>query len=308
MSTIVLVHGIAQEQDAADVLEAQWLPALAGGVRTSGHPGLADRLWRRDLPGEISTRMAFYGDRFLEEGAQGAGDISTLDQIGQGLAERLAVVWLGAAADRASDDRDRREASRLLNAFETGDLGAQGPKAALRPAVNALMRIRWFAPFGMGLARRFICQALTQVTRYLSDESIRSYAQDQVLAHVGPETRLVIGHSLGSVVAYEALHRTDQPVALLTLGSPLGLQNVIYQRLRPQPPHVPLSVNRWDNLVDLDDLVATRLDLATYFPPAPTSTVVPETALALDNGAKPHDVCHYLTKNTTGRIIADVLR
>jgi len=46
MTTIVLVHGIAQEQLAAPVLESDWLPALAGRVANSGNQQLADRIWR----------------------------------------------------------------------------------------------------------------------------------------------------------------------------------------------------------------------------------------------------------------------
>ena len=38
MAEIVLVHGIGQEQRNADVLEAKWLPSLAGGVRLSWLP------------------------------------------------------------------------------------------------------------------------------------------------------------------------------------------------------------------------------------------------------------------------------
>src|SRR4051812_17197835 len=46
MAAIVLVHGIAQQQFSADSLEKDWLPALAGGVRTAGYPEVADRIWR----------------------------------------------------------------------------------------------------------------------------------------------------------------------------------------------------------------------------------------------------------------------
>jgi hypothetical protein len=61
VATIVLVHGIAQEQRSADTLEAEWLPHLAGGLRVAGYEELADRLWhRRGTPEEVSTRMAFY--------------------------------------------------------------------------------------------------------------------------------------------------------------------------------------------------------------------------------------------------------
>ena len=57
MAQIVLVHGIAQEQRAADALENEWLPALAGGVRLAGYPNIADQLWRdRSGPGGIDAR------------------------------------------------------------------------------------------------------------------------------------------------------------------------------------------------------------------------------------------------------------
>jgi hypothetical protein len=35
MADVVLIHGIDQQQKSADLLEKDWLPALAGGVRTA---------------------------------------------------------------------------------------------------------------------------------------------------------------------------------------------------------------------------------------------------------------------------------
>ncbi|WP_405180927.1 hypothetical protein OG225_06985 [Nocardia sp. NBC_01377] len=304
MATIVLVHGIAQEQESADTLEAKWLPGLAGGVRNHGDLELADRLWRNGVPGEVSTRMAFYGNQFLVKGAQGTVpgqvDDAQLELMGQ-----LAEQWLTTAAKHASYDRDRRTAQQLTAV--PPNARAQGIKATMRPVLNGLTQLRWFAPLGIGLAEKFVWRALSQVARYFTDDAVRQYAQDQVLAHIGPDTRLVIGHSLGSVVAYEALHRCDHEVALLTMGSPLGLRTVVYDRLRPQPVSVPTAVTRWDNLVDRDDLVAAHLDLAPFFPPAHGATVVPVTAAALDNGAAPHDSTHYLVKAATGDIVAKAL-
>lgn len=66
------MHGIAQEQRSADTLESTWLPALAGGVRTAGHPEIADRIWRDARPG--NARMAFYGDLFRRDDQQGGLD------------------------------------------------------------------------------------------------------------------------------------------------------------------------------------------------------------------------------------------
>jgi hypothetical protein len=42
MVDTVLVHGTGQEQRPADVLEEEWLPALAGGVRLAGYQEIAD--------------------------------------------------------------------------------------------------------------------------------------------------------------------------------------------------------------------------------------------------------------------------
>ncbi|WP_040781130.1 hypothetical protein [Nocardia pneumoniae] len=304
MATIVLVHGIAQEQESADTLEARWLPGLAGGVRNHGAPDLADRLWRNGSPGDISTRMAFYGNQFLAEGAQGTG--TELDDAQLDLMEALAAEWLATATVHAGDARDRATARRL-GTPPPPDAVAQGAQATLRPALNALMRLRWFAPFGFGLAQKFVVRALSQVARYFTDDEIRAYAQQQVLDHVGPDTRLVIAHSLGSVVAYEALHRTEHPVTLLTMGSPLGLRTVIYDRLHPQPCSVPRSVTGWHNVVDEDDLVAAHLDLAPLFPPYPGAAVTPVTEQHFDNGASPHDSTNYLTKAVTGGIVAKAL-
>jgi hypothetical protein len=315
VATIVLVHGIAQEQLAAQVLEKDWLPALAGGVAKSGNQRLADRIWRAGSGSDIDVRMAYYGTKFIDDGAQGDGaidlDTAPLPAEAEQLTEELAEVWLQAAAQSAKSASDRRQAQREL-AIIAGDVGRpQGPKGKLgRPALNALARLRWFAPFGMALASRFVWKALTQVSRYLTDDEIRCYAQDQVLQWIDSNTRLVIGHSLGSVVAYEALHRvTDRSqsgLTLMTIGSPLGLKTVVYDRLRPQPPFVPAAVTRWENLAAEDDLVAARLDLKDDFRPAPGSTIKPQTHI-VDTGSKPHDITHYLTKPTAGRIVSEAL-
>jgi hypothetical protein len=304
MAAIVLVHGIAQEQYGADLLEAQWLPALAAGVRNAGHGEIADQLWRAQRPGALETRMAFYGNAFLAPGAQGGG--AALDDDDE-LTEQLATAWLATAAEQASDPRDRAQAQRYLDNSEQGAAGAQGFGRMARPAANALAKLKWFAPLGFGMAGKFVNRTLAQVTRYLSDPVLREFAQRQVLELIGPHTRLVIGHSLGSVVAYEALHRISQPAALVTLGSPMALQSIIYPRLLPQPPSVPAALISWDNLADRDDIVAAHLDLAPYFPPAPGRAVIPTTHPELDNGASPHEAAHYLTKKSVGGIVAGAL-
>jgi hypothetical protein len=169
------------------------------------------------------------------------------------------MEWLRNAAGRATKEKIRQTGARELN-FVTHEMGAeQGTGKYVRSAAQSLAKISWFAPYGMGFAERFVNRSLSQVTRYLTHEDRRAAALKSVFGLIGPETKVVIGHSLGSVVAYEAAHRMSEPLPLLlTLGSPLGLQTIIYQRLRPQPPAFPAKVKRWVNIADQDDFIAAE--------------------------------------------------
>jgi hypothetical protein len=308
VAQIVLVHGIAQEQRSADELEAEWLPALAGGLRIAGYPDLADRLWReRPVAGEIEARMAFYGNVFLQPGRMGL-DPGELTGEQQALAEQLAHAWLERAASNASDPRQRHEADLELARLDAAPAELQGTGAAVRSATAGLARVRWFAPFGMALAERFVQRALAQVTRYFTDEQVRSHALGEVARLVGPDTRVLVGHSLGSVVAYEAAHRLAQPLPLLvTLGSPLGLRTIVYERLHPQPPGYPARVGRWVNLADRDDFIAAAPDLAPLFGTGQPAGALFEGGWTVDNGAEPHRAMFYLTKQETARPIGQTL-
>ncbi|GAA2043954.1 hypothetical protein GCM10009839_54210 [Catenulispora yoronensis] len=92
------------------------------------------------------------------------------------------------------------------------------------------------------------------------------------------EPDVVIAHSLGSVVAYEALHSLpDLRVPLLiTLGSPLALPHAVHPRLLPTPVADstrggkafgvrPPGVQRWVNIADPGDPVAIPPRLARGF-------------------------------------------
>jgi hypothetical protein len=309
MATVILVHGIDQQQRSADVLESEWIPALAGGVRLAGYPAVADRLWRdHSGPGAIETRMAFYGHLFLRRDVQG-DDPGELSPGQQAFAEQLAEEWLRRAAEQASRPDVKQTASREL-AYLRQQVGdeEQGIGAILRGAINGVARIKWFAPYGMAFAERFVNRALAQVTRYLSDEQVRGIALQSVKGLIDQETRVVVAHSLGSVVAYEALHQIGHSLPLLiTIGSPLGLGTIIYPKLRPQPPCFPPGVRRWVNVADHDDFIAAAPDLRTMFSRGLPATAVFESGYTVDNGAKPHEAKFYLTKIELGKPIGEVL-
>lgn len=301
MPEVVMVHGIAQSRKSADTLENEWLPALAGGVRLAGSAELADRIWRNQRPDDLDVRMAFYGDLFRSPGAQGDA-LPEPGGEGEEIEEQLAMAWLRAAAERAGDRTDQERAQRSLAGLTTST-GAQGAGAAGRVVINRLAQLKWFAPFGFGFAERFVRRSLREVSLYLSDRTIRAEAQQRVLRLVDEDTQIVIGHSLGSVVAYEALHRNPRPVTLITLGSPLALRTVIYDRLEPQPPTVPPQLAGWADFADRDDLIAVHTDITRDFPPATPAGIEGSPTITVDNGAHPHDAAAYLTEPRLGHTI-----
>ena len=277
------MHGVGQQREAADTLHAVWAPALCGGVGLAGG----------QLPG-TQVRCAFYGDLFRPPGRHlAAGDplirAEDLDPFEQDL---LAGWWAEAArTDAGVVAPDARTLARAPG-------GVQG-------ALRALSGSRFFAALG----ERALLRDLRQVRDYLRDPEIRRQARERVGEAVGDNTRVLVGHSLGSVVAYEALAANPGwPVRMLvTLGSPLGIPNLIFDRLDPAPVSVadagpgprgrwPGPGRAWVNVADQGDVVALVKDLRGAFGPEVDGWVV-------DNGATAHNARPYLTAVQTGRAI-----
>lgn len=121
-------------------------------------------------------------------------------------------------------------------------------------------------------------------------EPIRDRLRQALDATTAPV--IVIGHSLGTVIAYDVL--SEPPFAnrsivlLVSLGSPLGYAEI--QEVVAQPLRVPQPVQRWMNFADPLDLVALDTTLADEFPGTPG---VVDTQV--DNQApNNHAVCGYL--------------
>jgi hypothetical protein len=221
---------------------------------------------------------------------------------------------LGDPPYRAEDVDDGWEADLLaawwLEAART-DPQVVDPEApvmartsrSVQRALNGLCGSRFFA----GLAERALVFDLKQVRRYLHEEVIRLVARERLAAVIAPDTRVVIGHSLGSVVAYEALcaHPSWSVRTLITLGSPLGIRHLLFDRLDPPPMlegtemvgRWPGSIEQWTNIADGGDVVALVKDLSLRFGQRIENLLV-------HNGATAHDVRPYLTAKETGRAVA----
>ena len=311
MASIVLVHGINHQRETPDLIEAAWLPALAGSVRLAGRPDLDDRLWPpRSRPDSIDCRAAYYGGLFRSPDQMGEGDdLRDLTPEQRDLAETLSLEWLRRVAEQSpSGSADGTQARETLDIAQNPQRAqAMGRGNIWREVLNTLARSSWIAGAGMFLAERYVNTALAQVTRYLTEPAIREQAQKAVLALVDPETRVIIGHSLGSVVVYECAHALKHPLPLLvTLGSPLGLRTIVTERLSP-PPAFPPMATVWLNVANLEDPVAAEPDLRPLFAQdVPTSSRF--ESIRFDEACKdPHRAETYLGRMAVGRKVIEAL-
>lgn len=284
MSKIVVVHGIGQQNEGALTLHSRLFPALKQGLAYGGS----------DISPEDAS-FPCYGHLFRPE------------------------------AEVLSPSPPRYDAADVADGFEADLLHALWERAAetdgrvLPPSEEALFRTPVWAKralaamsrsaFLSGVAERAFIADLKQVSAYFSDPGVRRRALAEVRAAITPRTRVVIGHSLGSVVAYEllstAVSDTEEssvaipPVALVTLGSPLGLRRLVHDRL-PRPGAWPDGAASWTNIADAADVVAVVEDLRPLYGGRITQ-------IRVHNGARAHDMAPYLTDAATGRAIAEGL-
>lgn len=278
MSKIVIVHGIGQQYLGPETLRVRWLPALMDGVALAG----------RHLASSHTVSIAFYGDLFRPSGSRdlGAPDYDASDVESEFERELLWILW-----NRAAE-------------VDGGVAGPADKSRARTPhwvqrALYALSGSRFFR----GVSERMLIGSLKQVGRYLEDPLKRVEIKGRVESVICDDTGLIIGHSLGSVIAYEALCASARPgqVSLITLGSPLGIPGLIFERLEPRPigqrGQWPRSVQSWTNIADSGDVVALAKTLNPLFDG-------PIVDILVHNGATAHDICPYLTAKETGRAVS----
>ena len=274
-----MVHGIGQQYEGSRLLCRDWELAMQDGLERASYPS----------PDCVNVACAFYGDLFrpCRQGGDAPSAVRPRD-VDREFEQQLLLAWWEQAAvvepERIPGPETRTKLATPL---------------VVQRALNALSRSQFFA----GVSLRALIFDLKQVRRYFDEIGIRAAAQERVADKISVNTRVLVGHSLGSVVAYEALCAHPQwPVrTLVTLGSPLGIQNLVFDRIRPTPSGGigcwPGSITYWVNVADRGDVVALVKQLAQRFGDRVEDHQV-------DNGSRAHDASRYLSAVETGHGIA----
>ena len=143
------------------------------------------------------------------------------------------------------------------------------------------------------------------VTILSKDARVAQEARRRLLALLDEDTRVVVAHSLGTVLSYNALlaHPELNIDTLVTLGSPLGTSRIANKLpprgddgLRPWPG----NTQRWVNIAALGDRVTGDGCLSADFGPRVTD-------YKIDNGHRQHDPEPYLNAAITGDAVAAAL-
>ncbi|MFJ3960801.1 hypothetical protein [Streptomyces sp. NPDC090036] len=311
---LLFVHGIGGLRDP-EAERRQWLAALATGVRAAGQPELVSALtqgWLADV------RFADYSDLFTARGAQGGVAEAELDPLEEQIVAGLLEAMVDELAEQFPPDTGTPDARLIEQARHHLDglsSGSQGPGAFGRRlvwATTTLVQLPGLRQSGQWANGQAFALHLSQVARYLNRRgdkaALGAAVRSRVVEGLDPARPLVlVSHSLGTVVAYEALHEYEGPVALwVTLGSPLALGGVVLQRLVPRPPSCPEGVGAWLNFWDRNDIVVGRPRLADWIAPSSTG-VEAQTAPVKSAGLWTHTATKYLEHADVSRPIVEAL-
>lgn len=231
----------------------------------------------------------------------------------------LKARWLPALRDGlwhhgvAIDDTDVAVCfygDLFRNDPERDDLEAfERSRAGVSEMLSNLAGESFAETLGQAASEAAFDRTVDMVTVMQTRPDLRDAIGARLAAVLGDDTRVVVGHSLGSVIAYRQLARHPEWVVptFVTIGSPLGssmIHGLLDDVVDGRAPW-PGSVQRWVNVAAVGDRAATVAELADLFGPGDDGRRIEDRRV--DNGHRAHDPEPYLNARVTGEAIAAAL-
>ena len=184
------------------------------------------------------------------------------------------------------------------------DAKIEQSRAGIADAMSDLAGGDAIAALGQAASDAAFDRTVDMVTIMMTEPDLRDRLRARIEPLVTDETRVLVAHSLGTVLSYTALsnHPAWKVHTFVTLGSPLG-SPMIAGTL--EPPLVngtgawPGSIERWVNVRAVGD-AAAAVPLGGIFGDRVEEFLV-------DNGHRAHAPEPYLNSAVTGEAIAAAL-
>lgn len=282
---LVMVHGRSQGGKDPDHLRETWIKTWAKGL----DPAQAARL------DEIDIRFPYYAD-VLDELAEQAN--LTLAQIAaRGPTGNIDPGLAELRAEMFEDAIDARGLSAEL--MQDKAYRERGPMQW--EWVHAMLQKLESVP---GLSGRMLDRFTRDVWVYLKYPMARRRI-NAIIAEQLPEAGevFVLGHSLGSVVAYDVVRGASgiSVPLLTTVGSPLAVRKISAML---EPRRFPDVVEAWFNAYDTRDIVALRALDGKNFPVDPAIENYDKVHNQTDNA---HGIAGYLNNRTVAQRLFEAM-
>lgn len=290
MVSILLVHGRSRPLFGPVEMKEQWIVALRSGFDAAGiEAPFADEDVRLPWYGDNLTHLVGGDARAEAERISLRGDLPVderefVREVVEAVAERFAFT-----------------PEQLDAVTAPGDLGDSASDWARVRTV--LAAVDAYVPGMSGATVAFVAR---ECFGYLTDARLRQMIDDGVV-NAAPESGpvVVLGHSLGAVIAYHVLRshpeaqRWQVPL-LLTVGAPLAWEPVIQALGRLETRRMPPPVQRWVNARDERDAVAHGPLAGSLLP---VGSVVDEPGVINPDDGR-HAIEYYLAEPLVARHIA----
>lgn len=289
---LVLIHGRAQEGLDPSDLKKHWLDSWKTGLERNG----------LEIPlSDEDIRFPYYGDTLAdlvdgEEGDEIAEVIVKGDNAGEAERDFIRSIILETQERIGISDEQVDEANdEIVN--EKGILNWKWAR-------NVIKAFDYYVPYASSTG---ISLATRDVYLYLKNPGFQNVVDSGVRsAFDANKETVVVGHSLGSVVAYNLLRREGESLGwkiplFITVGSPLAVM-AIKDALHPS--NAPACVEEWFNAMDSRDIVALYPLDATNYPDAQPI----ENKTDVDNETtNRHGILGYLSDPIVAKRIYDAV-
>ncbi len=174
---------------------------------------------------------------------------------------------------------------------------------------DGVRRLRPPKIFPSEVVARLPLPGMWHAVAYRNDSDARRRAREKVAAQIAGSSarpRIVIAHSLGSMVVLDALHIYDFGIdVLVTVGSPLGIDDGRTYEWDPVVEFPSERVGGWLNVVNTRDPVPWGRGASRRFPQAVDAFITAGSRLSGPGGF--HDPGVYTGSTVVAATVADSL-